>query len=319
MKNIILTFAFALAVVCSLTAFTGCQIEKETDESFFAFELNEDETAFVVSAAEGVTLPDTVFVPTEHNGLPVTAVKENGFSGKNCYAIKDVVFKAETALDLGANSFENLKNLRTVEFRNANKVVLNANAFAGCDLLKDVDFGDKINTIEVGRYTFKDCSSLTELNFATVGADNGTSLKEFALNGMTGLKKLTVTNLSDFAPSAIGGCDNIEAFDIAGGDYGSVDGNLYLVSATGLELVRYAPAKQAESFTVDGSVTKIQTGAFDNTKYLKIVEFGEAAQSITVEDYAFAGSSVETIKGYNNDTMTTGKYWLGESKIKTIE
>lgn len=322
MKIKILVLTFAFIVACSISAVAGCQVDKSTDESFFSFELGEDEQSYVVSAAEGVTMPETVFVPAEHNGLPVTAVKENGFSAKNCYAIKDVVLRTEKTLTLGANAFENLLNLRSVEFK-AEEILLKASVFAGCTALTEVEFGEKAVGIQVERYAFNDCSKMTELKFVTVKSDEfvgGTELGEFALYGMKGLEKLTVSNLKTFAPTAITGCNAIAEFDVKGEEYNSAEGDLYKVTSAGTELVRYAPAKAADTFTVNtADLTCIRTGAFENAANLKTVIFGENVAQLTIEDYAFAGSSVETLKGYSAEKITAGKNWLGESKIKTIE
>ena len=112
MKKFMSSMAIIIAVLLASFAVSACETTKSTDEKYFTFEYVEATDSYVVAASE-LELPKTVFIPAEYEGKPVTAVKEGGFSGENCFALTDVVVRQQAAFGIGVGAFAGLKNLRS--------------------------------------------------------------------------------------------------------------------------------------------------------------------------------------------------------------
>jgi hypothetical protein len=105
---------------------------------YLDYTLNWDRRSYTVSAKDKETLPAVVIILREYNGLPVTAIKENGFS--DCVGLSILLF-------------EEPSNIKTV----------NTHAFAGCTGLASIELPRSVETIGCG--AFKCCSMLQQVYF----------------------------------------------------------------------------------------------------------------------------------------------------------
>ena len=299
MKRFLRLFAI-LAVVAMVMAFMPSCEPKVTDERFFTFEYNEDKTAYTVSASAEV-MPETVIIPETYEGKAVTAVKADGFSGENCYAIKDLVFKCKT-LTVGENAFKGLKNLRSVEFRGTVDISIGSFAFEDCTALKELQFTAEPESLVFGGYSFKH----TGLTAVEVSASKGVTVGEYAFanSAITGFK---AANLTAFDVTAVSKCVELASFEVSESEgFVSESGNLYAVSEGVKTLVKYAPAAKAREFVVETAIGK---DALRDCVNLTTVTIAECVEDIPA--YTFYETSVTEIKVYSNYVNFTEGWLFG--------
>lgn len=110
-----------------------------TDCDYFIFELNYNKKSYTISAKDKINLPSTVVLPKEYEGLPITRIKYNGFSG--CKCINSVVIP-NTIITIDGN------------------VMKKQGAFSGCTSLSIVVFEEESRTQKIGSFAFSECSEL---------------------------------------------------------------------------------------------------------------------------------------------------------------
>ena len=97
------------------------------NELGLSFTLSEDGTYFTVSAAK--PLPKTrVTIPSVYNGLPVTAINANGFSG--CLSLQSITIP-RSIVKIGGFAFFKCENLTTITILSSVQSI-SAYAFDGC-------------------------------------------------------------------------------------------------------------------------------------------------------------------------------------------
>ena len=207
MKILTRFFALLVAVIACASVCVACNLEKSTDPKYFAFTLNADLNGYTVSAS-AEEMPLTVIIPAEYNGLPVLAVKENGFSGENCSGIKEVVIKG-AEVSVGNNAFRNLPNLRYIEFRYAASVSVGTFAFENCPELKELKLSEKANTFFADSFAFKS-TGFTDVYIAA----QSVILKDYSFASCASLKSFKIKAAShDVAQNAADKCDNLSVIE----------------------------------------------------------------------------------------------------------
>ncbi|MBP5308443.1 MAG: leucine-rich repeat protein [Clostridia bacterium] len=203
MKKFARILSFITAAVVCAALFASCALEKSTDDKYFDYRLNADGTGYTVSASRE-NMPITVIIPETHEGLPVTGVAEQGFSGDNCVAIKEVVIKG-AEVTVGAHAFRNLPNLRYVEFRNASTVTVGEYAFENCADLAELKLAEGLNAFTAGVFAFK-LAAFTDLAIRA----NEVNIGEYAFSYCASLKSFTVAaTTANVAETAVENCPNL--------------------------------------------------------------------------------------------------------------
>ena len=162
-----------------------------SDEKYFSFtEINgelEDGSEGVVGYSvkkSGSELPETLNIPAEYQGKPVTAIDDNAFNGT---ALKSVCIPSSVKT-VGESAFADCTALKKVFFYSGKSgcEAIGNSAFANCAALTELDMpktlvkiGDfafsfcGIKTIEIprpveeiGKYAFAFCSSLEKVEIA---------------------------------------------------------------------------------------------------------------------------------------------------------
>ncbi|QOX62651.1 leucine-rich repeat protein [Anoxybacterium hadale] len=112
-----------------------------TAEDYFLFERNFDGRSYSISAKDVETLPSLVTIPSTHNGLPVTVIKENSFA-----------FCSQLSILL----FEEPSNIRIIE----------SYAFYHCSGLESIVLPDRVERLCCG--AFASCSLLQQVYFESI-------------------------------------------------------------------------------------------------------------------------------------------------------
>lgn len=163
-------------------------------------------------------------------------IADNALRGS--YALTSVTLPVGLT-EIGEKAFEN-SGITSVTLPDS-VVELGEGAFGYCYALESADIGDGVTEIEPS--TFTGCGSLKTLGIGS------------------GVKYIETDYTFD-------GCSSLESINVAVGNsvYSSTDGNLYDVS--GSTLIKYAPAKSANEFTVPQNVHEIATKAFTGSANL---------------------------------------------------
>ena len=149
------------------------------NESVLKYTRNDNGVS--ISAGKFYKADETLVIPSEHDGVPVTAIAAGGFRKHG--EIREVVLP-DGLIEIGKNAFENCKNLESVSFADtpvsasdfvtvprlassgaesktgASRLeIIGAGAFRGCKKLTDVPLPDGLKVI--GDDAFRGCSRLT--------------------------------------------------------------------------------------------------------------------------------------------------------------
>ncbi len=174
---------------------------------------------------------------------------------------------------------------------------ISTDAFDGCMALKSITV-DENNTyyksIDGNLYN-KDATTL--IKYAEAKKDESFTVPESvttigaeAFKGSVGIKSITIPkNVTCIGEAAFKECIMLVSIIVDENNtyYKSIDGNLYNKDTT--TLIRYAPAKKDEDFTIPESVTRIDVGAFCNSRQLTSITIPESVTSIGA--YAFSGKT----------------------------
>ena len=97
------------ACVLAFVALTGCSEKTAptfphttdgdpTDAKYFNFDLNADETGYIISAKADADLPLYVILPATYEEKPVVAIKERGFAGGKFISVSIPAGVTETGI-----------------------------------------------------------------------------------------------------------------------------------------------------------------------------------------------------------------------------
>lgn len=133
--------------------------EPQAGEMQFAFRLNYNGESYTVYTAAGVDKEAVteIVVPAEHEGLPVTSIDQEAFSG---FTYVTSITLPETIRSIGPRAFSNCHSLLRIELPDAMSS-LGSYAFAGCDSLLSVTVGESYSLPPAE--VFRDCEKLVEV------------------------------------------------------------------------------------------------------------------------------------------------------------
>jgi len=300
MKKFLRIMAILCVLCMGIGLVTACEVVKSTDEKYFSFTLNEGSNGYTVSASDEI-MPETVVIPAKYNGLPVTGVEAEGFSGSNCYNIRHIVFKCEGNVAIGDHAFTGLGNLLSVDFRSASNLRIGTFAFEGCTSLEELKLPEKLTTLFIEEFAFKS-ARFTSLSFS---AEWGVTIGRYALANCEELTSVSLTNLAGFDATAFSGCTALESIEAFEGKYSSKDGHLF--DQTGETLIKYAPAGAATDYTVD--CKRVEERAFEGCVNLTSVTISESVEYVGA--YAFNNCSVLTVNCQADHSAFSADWYSG--------
>lgn len=148
-----------------MTLYAGWQKITEVGEPTASLVYQREGDTYIVT---GVGEETEIVIPSEHDGLPVVAIR--GDYGNGAFARKNIVSVVipDSIIEIGQNTFNNCKNLVSVTIgTNSSLAKIGNNAFSGCSSLEEIYLPAAF--FELGDSVFNNCGSLK--NF-TVAQDN---------------------------------------------------------------------------------------------------------------------------------------------------
>ena len=278
--------------------------------------------------------PSTLVIPGSINGLPVTGIADNAFSGDT--TITSVTIP-DSVISIGNNSFYGCTKIANITF-GANLATIGNQAFADCTSLTAISIPSSVNTI--GSDAFANCGpALAYAIFASTppAADGtvfagdpdmvvyyqnpvgwgttygGAPVEAFPYTYQSDGVSITITGYTGSSntitiPSTINGLPvtGIGQFAFQG---------LNLISAVIPDGVSYiggfafAYCNSLTSITIPPSVTDIGSNAFINCYNLASVNIpGNAISGTTIEGYAFYSCNAMTSLTLGTGVTTIGDY-----------
>ena len=198
---------------------------EQTASQLLKYELNEDETGYVVTGLVDGATNATINIPDTYRDLPVTEIGERAFGscrdvtsvriGANvttigsgaftdCVGLPSFRFPDSIAV-IGDSAFQNCTGLRAVYFNATSELEsIESNAFQGCTALITANIPDSVVTI--GDRVFQGCGALRSV---TIG-DGVESVGEEAFRGCEKLATVTIGgSLKTIAERAFLDCTQI--------------------------------------------------------------------------------------------------------------
>lgn len=263
------------------------------------YSLNSDGRSYTVTGM-GTCKDTQLVIPSTHQGLPVTRIDKETFSGcKNIVSISipSNVKSIGKAAFVGCNNLTNLYITDMASWCNitfegifANPLGWAKNLYLNDNLVTELIIPKTVTEIQNG--TFQWCTSLTKV-LIHEGVEK---ISLFAFNYCFGLENIKVNK------------DNRHYIDI--------DGNLY--NKEGTTLIQYARGKTATEFIIPDGVTSIGDYAFRDCENLTNVVIPDSVTSIG--DYAFAGCKNLTNVVIPDGVMSIGEaVFCGCSNLTSVE
>lgn len=245
-----------------------------------------------------------VIVPPSWNGVPVTEIAANAFSGKrtlksvklpstivsvgasafyDCYALSEINLTS-ACVSVGRFAFYGCEKLVTAGDLSGLEEICE-NTFAGCRRLAAVHFSESL--LAVGEYAFADCVALESVLLP----DTVTEIGERAFSGCRGIREFRIpAALNDLRTGALQDCAALEKLIPAENNdtalFRVIDGNLY--GAYGRTLLLYVKGEKEEtSFALPAGCTEIAPYAFSGNSNL--TELNLADEKLTLRQGALAG------------------------------
>ena len=151
MKKILIILVALVLIFASCGGKDGDSVDPDASKLVYT-EINNGSEYEVTSS--GFERGDTLNIPSEYNGKPVTVIGDRAFCGLQ---FKNVVIP-DSVIHIGTEAFSSCDNMESIE---TNATSIGAAAFLGCKNLKSVTLKSGITHIAYS--TFEDCQSLESI------------------------------------------------------------------------------------------------------------------------------------------------------------
>lgn len=265
-KKISLLLAIILAF-CSCVALSSCGEPPEDPNGYdiesyvFDFHISDDGTYYIVTGY-GINTETETIIPDEHEGKPVKAIKEEAF-GRDPQKVRiEVMTISKNIETIGASSFYECTNLRTLNFNKGLKSIGHG-AFAKCSALTQVILPEGLESID--DLAFRECTNLESVALPS-------TLKHLGANVFAGTKFLNEN--ARIHNRNIAYCNNsdIKAW-VLYANFDIVDANLP-DNTVGIASDAFAYCDALTTLEIPASVKYISADAFIGCTALTTINYG---------------------------------------------
>lgn len=271
-----------------------------TDKSAegFVFELNEDETSYIITEYNGTSAD--VKIPYYYEGLNVTEIGDNAFYMNE--AVETVIL-TEIITAIGDNAFMGCENLTEISIP-ASVTSIGTNPFSYCPSMTKLTVASDNKVYHSYKNTIIDTEAkklISGINGGDIASDGSvTAIAEYAFRGQSAIIQLfvpeTVTEIGDYAFSD---CTSLTMSSIYNPD-AVIGTNLYdgcsSLSSVGLpqNIVKipdytFKDCSSLSAYNPPSKVEEFGEGAFYGCSSLLAGGFLYNSPLTTIGDYAFYG------------------------------
>ena len=252
------------------------------------YTLSEDGTYYSVTNI-GTCTDTVIYIPSAHNGLPVTSIGYNAFFQ---HELIKSVFIPDSITSIGEGAFGNCYELTSVTIGRGVTSIGNY-AFSGCHNLASIVIPNGVTSI--GDFAFEHCNNLTSVTIRS----GVTSIGEDAFAYCNSLTSVIIPDsVTSIGDRAFGNCYELTSVTIGNG-----------VKSIGVGAFMYC--NSLTSVIIPESVTSIGDMAFADCNTLVAVYYRGTAtqwQAVTISSDSFV--STTTVYCYSETQPTdTGNYW----------
>ena len=133
------------------------QIPTENNTALLSFTLSEDKASYTVSACKS-SICGGISIPSQYNGLPVTAIGRSAFNG--CRNLTEVALPV-TLTEIGAHAFMGCERLSGIDLPSG-VTSIEKYAFCHCKSISHINIPSA--TEKIGEGALRDCIALSEIN-----------------------------------------------------------------------------------------------------------------------------------------------------------
>ena len=282
----------ALGMLCSLGPIHASAEDEPTEKVYGDFTyINCDdhiEIRGVSSLFREEYAFQTIEIPAEIDGLPVTSIGKGAFRGQEFSS----VILPNTLTSIQAGGFSNCSNLSGIEFPNS-LTTIEASAFFNCPNLTEITFPDSLTSI--GNRAFGS-SGLKEVHIPETILEFGDDIFFHCLD----LETATLPENMTVIPNGIfQQCRSLKHIDLpehttiigdsAFSTCASLEDIVIPDGVTTLERLCFSSCASFEEVIIPESVTEIGESVFMNCLNLKRVTFPENTKEIEFWMFAFSG------------------------------
>lgn len=275
-----------------------------------------------------------IYIPSNYNGLPVTAIASQAFKdkeifkinfGSNITEIRQSAFEntklsgslqlPEGLTKIGARAFANCEGLESITIPDS-VIEINQGAFEGATNLKHVYISNDSLLRSIGDRSFKGCSSLVTINLSKIEvigdyAFEDAKLENLALENIQIIGEWAFSNNSFLSTVDFGQVQSIAQYAFSATAISKIE------IPTLVDIDSYAFANNKQLTEVNILVDELRAYTFSNCMALTQINL---AQGISViEDYAFHNcSSVVDIILPNTVSEVSARAFNGMHKLNTI-
>ena len=243
---------------------TTCGYTQPVTEGL-AYTLISNDTEYEVSGI-GTATGSEIFIPSAHNGLPVTSIGTDAFYGS--VWIKSV-FIPDSVTSIGNYAFEDCNSLTSVTI-GSGVTSIGDNAFSGCHNLASIVIPDSVTSI--GIYAFSGCDNLASITVA-----EGNSVYHSAGNCL----------IETASKTLIAGCKTSVI---------PADGSVTIIGTSA-----FSYCDGLTSVVIPDSITSIGGSAFSSCDNLTSVTIGSGVQSIGSSAFIYCYKLLEV---YNKSALS---------------
>ncbi|MBQ7541126.1 MAG: leucine-rich repeat protein [Clostridia bacterium] len=321
-KTIKRTLCVLLSMALMLSAFGGLGfgVSAAVYDNYFLYSVANGEvtiTGHDHALGDVLETRESLVIPAEINGYPVTCIGDRAFSSCICYssviipnsvkrigngafyqnAIRSDVTIPDGVLSIGAGAFAKSPTLPRVTIPDS-VTDIGEYVFSECESLTDVSIGDGVTSIP--EEAFSDCTSLESVSVGSGVTSIGTA----AFDNCKKLTNITLPdNLTSIGERAFDVCESLANFTIPD-------------SVTSIGKDAFAACDSLTSIAIPDGVTEILEGTFKLCDSLSAVTIPNSVTSIGIAAFAWC-RSLESITIPNSVTSVREQAFFGCSALES--